>query len=130
MSETLAQRAARAMLTPIKGDHHVDLDDGVNPLSILGWTMGTTDLSYEEALSQLVTKAVEIHDAERERVVVAATAQHWAVSHVTDTSGEWTFLEVVNPNAEEGAPPVVNVSLSDVEAAELADALVDRTFGN
>lgn len=123
-AETLAQRAARGVLA----ERQLSIEKGESSLSALGWYMGTT-LSYEEALEEIVTKAIAIHDAERERAVVMANAGNWEVSHVTDDSGKWTFLQVVDPNGEDEAPPVVNVSLSDVEATELAEALVDRSFG-
>lgn len=123
---TLTERAAIAVLR----ERQLSIENGESPLSALGWYMGTS-LSYGKALEEIVTKAVAIHDAERERPVVMATAVHWEVSHVSDASGEWTFLQIVDPSSEEDdAPPVVNVSMSDVEAGDLADALVDRTHGN
>lgn len=125
ISLTLTERAAIAVLR----ERQLSIENGESPLSALGWYMGTS-LSYEKALEEIVTKAVAIRDAERERTVVMATAGNWEVSHVSDNSGEWTFLQIVEPNGEDEAPPVVNLSLSDVEATELAEALTDRTFGS
>ncbi|WNT45343.1 hypothetical protein SEA_BABYDOTZ_90 [Microbacterium phage BabyDotz] len=120
---TLTERAAIAVLR----ERQLSIENGESPLSALGWYMGTS-LSYEKALEEIVTKAIEIHDVERKQPVVMATAQHWEVSHVTDESGEWTFLQVVDPASEEDdAQTIVNVSLSDVEAGDLAEALVDRS---
>lgn len=58
--ESLADRAALAVLE----ENHMTREDGESPLSALGWYMGTT-ISYEDAQRQLVTKAIELHDAER-----------------------------------------------------------------
>lgn len=61
------------------------------------------------------------------------TAGNWQVSHLTDESGEWAYLEVYDDDRDDayeekgrGIVPIVNVSLSQTEADDLADALKDR----
>lgn len=78
-------------------------------------------------ISLMATVAQAAVEADRaQRGTVAATAQHWSVRHESDEAGDWTYLEVYAP--EEDEVPIVNVSLSDVEADDLARHLQDRTY--
>ena len=123
MTDSLAERAALAVLTahgrsPVKRE---------SPLTALGWDMGDV-ISYEAALTEIVAKAIELHEAERRPA--AATAVDWEVTHTVDEAGHWTYLDVHDPTRDAGdrvAPPIVNVSMTEFEAGELASALTTRT---
>lgn len=60
-------------------------------------------------------------------------AGSWQVSHLTDEAGEWAYLEAYDADrdaayedAGRGIVPIFNISLSQTEADDLADALKDR----
>lgn len=67
---------------------------------------------------------VDAIEADRKQRTEYATAQHWEVSRESDEAGEWVYLEIHRDDPEdEGLPPIVNVSLSEYEAHDLAERL-------
>ncbi|GAB2699232.1 hypothetical protein BKA24_001772 [Microbacterium marinum] len=80
-----------------------------------------------EAIFTMLTNAIEADRAQRTEY---ATAKHWEVSHASDEAGEWTYLQIHRDDPEDaGLPPIANLSLSDVEAADLADELSAQRRG-
>lgn len=126
--ESLAVRAARAVLEAHVAADTEGLDiwsPGENPLSAIGWGMGDW-ITYEAAVEEVVTAAINLREAEREPHAFKAGDD--VVSFYEDDAGVWTVLELTKEDAEALEwHTAATLLLSDVEAADLARRLTDRT---
>lgn len=95
-----------------------------NPLSALGWYMGTT-IGHEDAMTQVIEKAIELF--KRDAGTLAFKAGDDVVSHYEDETGVWTVLELTEDDEAEEWHTTATLLVSDVEAADLARRLTDRT---
>lgn len=117
---TIAERAALRVLE-VNG---IEREDNENALSALGWAMGRR-ISYEDAMFQLANRAVEFADPR----TLSFTAGDVVVSHFDDESGQWTHVELTEAVEDSDEwRTVASLLLSDVEAADLARRLTDRTI--